>query len=876
MSATGLPRIVAWLARALAPERNAPYVLAELEDDYATVRARRSAPAAAIWLLRETCSLVVSYAVAFAWRLKAQAPLWIRDVQLVARGLRRAPFAAGAAAAMLSTGLLAVILTAGLARTLLLRPVSATHGQAVRRVAALDRNGRSAQRFSFVELARLRDHVGSAGTMTSVALTPIVVRIDNADLQTMAEVVDGRYFGVTGITTVMGRGLLSTDDRPDASPVIVIGESFWRRRFGATPGMLGSEVRLNGAAYTVVGVANTTGSSSFLGASVDAWVPTAQADPLLDRDWRIDPARRLFTAFLLPARTLPEAEARLDGAAADLARLLPEAWRERRVTTEAGSMLSGSQRSAVVMLVAVLGGLSGLILVAAAANLGGLLLARAASTRRQSAIHLSMGAGRAALIRRQLIEGGFLGAAAGGMALGLYAWARRSLAEVALLPTLALRIDMPFDLPLIVTVIAAGAMTGLLLACGPAIWGARIDLAGALRDSQSRGGDGVRVTRMRRLLVSLQMAVTLVLVVGAALFSRSLSAMAGADLGFPRDGMVAVDFDLEPSAPDKADLPVLAREALNQVASLPGITAASMSNRAPVDTSTPALDVRKDSAEGPAVTDVTFATITAGYFETVGIPLLAGRAFLPAEIDAAADVAIVNDSLARRLWPDDTAIGRGLFMTDDRKVVRIVGVAGDAKYRTLTESGQPHVYRPTPPRLGLTLLARTTTDPRQALRSIQRTLDGIGPGLVGFFPRTEDDHLVVQLLPTRAAAAAASLLGALALLLSAVGLYGLVSWFVELRRREIGVRMALGASPGAIRSLIVGQALGTALPGACAGVIGAAGLSLLAGSALHGITPLDPMALGAGLCALMLVVAVAAYAPSRRATSVDPAAALRQ
>jgi putative ABC transport system permease protein len=801
--------------------------------------------------------------------------LWIRDLQLVGRGLRRHPLAAGAAAAMLSSGLLAVILTVGLARTLLLRPVSATYGDTVRRIAAIERDGRSVLRFSFRELAPVRERIAAAGTVTSVTLQPILMRVGTTDVQTMAEVADGQYFGITGTSLLMGRGLLSTDDRAGTPPVVVIGEPFWRRRLGASPSILGAHVLLNGRAFTVVGVAGTTGSSSFLGASVDAWVSTAHADPLLDREWRTDPGRRLFTAFVLPTGRVPEVDARLTGAAADLARLLPDVWRDRRLATAPGGMLAGTQRGAVLKLVAVLGGLSALILLTAAANLGGLLLARAAATRRQSAIHLSMGASRAALVRRQLIEGLMLGMAASGMALGLYAWARIALAEVALLPTLALRIDLPFDISLVGLVFAAGATTGLLLAGGPALWGARVDLAGTLSDSHSRAGDGPALTRMRRALVSTQLALMLVLVVGAAIFSRSLEAMAGADLGFAREGLIALDFDLEPSSTAKSELPALAREALGRVAVLPGVTAATMANRAPVDQSTPTLEVRTGSEEGAALGDVTVATVASGYFETVGIPLLAGRAFRPAEIAEAADVAIVNASLARRLWPGESAIGRGLYVTGEHTRVRVVGVAADAKYRTITERSRPHLYRPTPPRLGLTLLARTTADPRATLRSIQQTLDAVGPGLVGFFPRTADDHLVVQLLPTRAAAGSATLLGFLALLLSAVGLYSLVSWFVELRQREIGVRMALGASPADIRALIVGQALRAALPGMIAGGAAAALLSLAATAALFGVAPFDPMAFGAALGAIVLVVAAAAYAPSRRATSVDPATALR-
>lgn len=871
-----------WLVRRAIHGHGRAFVAAYASDmrETITLRADRARQRGRIAFLffavRELGALGWGAAVERGAALDPGTPrMWARDLQLVCRGFSRGPFAAVAAAAMLSAGLLAVVLTAGLARTLLFRQVSA-HGDAVSRIATVDREGRRRLAFSFGELTRVRDRIGDAGAVTAVVLQPVVIRADRTDIQTMVEVVDGNYFQVTGTALLMGRGLASVDDAPAAPPVIVLAEPFWRRRFGGSPSILGSVVNLNGSPFTVVGVANSLGSSSFLGASVDGWVPAMHADPVLDRDWRTDPMRRLFTAFVMPRTSEAEMTARLAGAAADLGAIYPQTWRERRIITAPGSVLFGSQRRTVTTLTAVLGGLALLILATAAANLGGVLLARAAASRRQAAIHLSMGSGRATLVRRQLIEGMVMSIAASGMALGMYAWARTSLAEIAVLPTLALRLDLPFDAALVTAMIAAGAVTGLLLAIGPALWAARVDLAGALRDSESRGGDGRGLTRVRRALVSAQVALTLVLIVGATLFSRSLNAMADVDLGFPRAGLVAVDFDLEPASARPEDLPVFARETLLRVQALPGVTAAAMSNRSPVDTSLPAFEVRAGSAAGAAIADVTFATVTARYFETLGLPLLDGRAFTPGEADAAADVAIVNDSLARQLWPGDSAIDRALYLVADKRTVRIIGIARDSKYREITERGRPHLYLPTPPKLGLALLARTTADPRATLSAIQEALNDIGPGIVGFFPRTQDEHMVVQLLPTRAAASAAALLGTVALVLSAVGLYGLVAWFVALRRREIGVRMALGATAGDIRSMIVGQALRAALPGIAVGIAGSVALGVAARSSLFGVAPVDPLALGAGIAALTIVSVAAGYAPSRRATATDPSQALRQ
>lgn len=240
--------------------------------------------------------------------------MWLRDVRLVLRGLRRRPLAALGAAAMLSSGLLAVLVTTGLWSALLFRPISATHGDALRRVAAVDRQGRTAFRMSFPEFELVRERLGDAAAVTSVTLQPVLLRASNVDLQTMAEVVEGQYFALTGMTTRVGRALIAADDKADAPRVVVIAEPLWRARFSASPEVLGQSITLNGAPYTIIGVAGVLGSSSFLGASVDAWVPTAHADPLLNRGWRTNLSDRWLTAYVLASTTIAEVDARLTAA----------------------------------------------------------------------------------------------------------------------------------------------------------------------------------------------------------------------------------------------------------------------------------------------------------------------------------------------------------------------------------------------------------------------------------------------------------------------------------------------------------------------------------------------------------------------------------
>ena len=867
-----LPRLVAAVLRRVVPQRHVAALVAELADDYARIRGRSRA-GAAVWLCRETASLGWTFARAAIGGDAVHGPLWTRDARLVLRGMRRAPVATVSAAMTLSVGVLAICLTAGIAGTLLFRSVSATHGNALRRIAAVDAAGRSSVRLSFIELELVRDHLAGAALVAAANLQPVVLRVAGADTQTMVEVVDGRYFDLVGAQTVLGRGLMSSDDRAAAAPVTVVSEALWRRRFGRDPAMLGRTVQVNGAPFTVVGVIAASASASALGAGVDAWTPLAHADAVLNPGWRANPEARWFVGLALPLASPGEVETRLGAAAVELARRQPEAWRDRTLRTLPGSVLVGGQRANVTMLVWILTGLSVLILAAGAASVGGVLTARAAAAQVHTAIHLSMGAGRAAVARRLLFEGAILGGLGGAIAAGLYLWARRQFAEIALLPTLSLRLELPLTVTGVAGMWVVAVVVGGLLAVGPAVWAAHANPMAALAGGRSRSVVGA-ASRTRRILVATQLAVSLALVVGAVLFARSLAALVGQDVGFPRAGLVAMDFDLEPTGPAMRDPAALARDALRRAAALPAVTGAAMANRAPVDPSTPAVDVRRGRAEA-IVADVSLNLVTEGYFTTVGLPLAAGRAFTEDECNGGTAVVIVNESLARHLWPDGDAVGRALVVGRDEHLVRVVGVATDSKYRSIAEAGRLHVYRPTAPSFGFTLLARTAGDPRDALRAMQAVLDGVGPGVIGFFPRTLDDHLAIELLPTRVAAAVASLLGSLALLLSAVGLYGLVAWLVEQQRREIGVRMAIGARRVDVVRLVVAQALSAAVPGLLGGVGLAAALAAAVRAGLHGVAPLDPVAFSAAVVALLATVGIASWVPSWRAARVDPAVALR-
>jgi predicted permease len=861
--------------RVVLPPRIGPDVLVELGEEHARRSAADGRRRADAWVCRETTALVGGSLATRGIAAARHLPLLAREWRMAVRSARRHPFAGLASASMLAVGLASSVAAWSLTEALVNRPVSPVHGDALRRVVAIDRNGQSRYTFSHVEIETMRQHLGEKATLAAVNLQPAVLGHGPNVWQILAEVVSGGYPALVGGPMRLGRPLLRSDDRPGAAPAAVISERLWRDRLGGEAAILGDTVRLNTTVVTVVGVSRGPGSSSLLGGSVDVWIAAAHADAMLNPGWRTSPADRWWRAIVLPgAGGVAELETGLRLARESLANAVPEPWRDRRLATEPAFVLESGLRRTARTLMRVLGVLAVLLLAVAAANVGGALLAAAATDERQTAVRRALGASRGLLVMRRLLEGVLVGGAGAAGAVGLYAWARTRMAEVALQPTLALRLDLPLDGPIVAALLVAGPLAGLLLASGPAIWSTRADLADALRNASPRAS-AIGIARARRVLVAAQVAMSVGLIVGAALFARTLGALAAVDAGFPRAGLAAMDFDLEPSGPAAMDVDALSREALSRVRALPVISAAAYASRAPVDRSTPLSGVRRAGDAAP-IGDATYLMVTDGYFDTVGIPMVAGRAFVAAEVAREEPVAVVNESLSARLWPGADAVGRALVIDRLDRTFRVVGVARDAKYRSLTEVGALHVYVATPPRFGLALLLRSAGDAREALRDAQRVLDTVGPGLVGFFPRTADDHLAPELLTARVAARAASALGMVALLLSTLGLYAVIRWHVETRRREIGVRMAIGASAGDVRALVVRQALATALPGAAAGLSLAAILGLAAQALLYGVAPLDPWAMAAGLAAVTAIVAAASYGPCRVATRVDPVSVLRE
>lgn len=861
-----------WLGRALPPGTVAG-ALGDLDEEFITRAATVGRVRAEWWMVREALSVVRAYRQVRRVEARPRLAL-VRDLGdgLVEslRHMRRAPGYALMATGSLGVAIAAIISTAGITDTILRQPIARSQAERVHRLSSAITSGQS-QAFSFPELEAVGAALSGSAQIGAVALTPALMRVDDASAQDLIDVSVGAVHDVLGVSAVRGRLLTRDDDRPGRPRVLVVSEAFWREKLFASDTAVGRVVVINGLDYTVVGVAPTVPSLGFFGVSAAGWVPAATADSLLTRGWRTDPTNRAFVALLKTdtPRLSPEVDGRLVTAATDLARVFPERWRDRRLLATEGLLVTGNLRRTSTLIASLLSVMAALLLVVAATNVGGLVFAQASTRRRAIAIKAALGARRATLVMGTLAEGALLGVFAGLIALALYGWFAQLAQSIDILPTVTLRLELPWTWRVAGLTALLSVTAGVVTTLMPALSVSRLASTRSLDALSSRQSSDMTTGRARRWLLGAQVAATVVLVVSATLFTRSLGAIGGTSVGIDIDRLAAFDFDIEPTAVPPEALPALARSALDRVRALPAVAGVAMASRAPVDQSTPAGDVRAIIHSAEAVLrDVTRLEVTVEYFNTVGLRRLDGRLFTPA--DASRPVAVINDTLARRLQGATafTDLGSGMSY-------QVIGVVSNAKYRTLNEPAQPHFYSAVAPRFHMAMLVRAHGDPAALFADVQRTLDLTGPGVQGFFPRTGRDHLRPILLPALVSAGVARSLGMLAWGLASIGLFGLLSWLVQSRRQEWGLRMAIGASPMDVRRLVIRHAWQAAWPGTLVGLAATTVVVWFARGQIFGLTVLDPVVLTIVPALIGGIVLVASWLPAQRATRISVTELLR-
>ncbi len=694
------------------------------------------------------------------------------------------------------------------------------------------------------------------------------------------------YFEVLGVRPILGRTFLPDEGRVGGNAAVaVISHGFWLRRFHGARDIIGQRLWVSDRAVTIVGVAppRFTGTISRLG--LEMWVPLALQHDLGNPALLEDRDIRWLDVFarLAPGITLESASA----AATSLGAELSAAHTALRDVGMFARTLDVGPVERMAPIFKVMLGLSFLVVLIVCSNVANLLLLRSASREHEIAVRLALGA-RAARVVRQLMTESFL-LALGGVVLatGFAAWSRNMLNSLAPPSPLPLVVETPFDGTVILVIAAIGVATIFAFGLAPALKATRVEVRASLTGGGTRGGTA-QGGRVRGTLVSAQFALSLAVLATAGLFIQRLNELQLVDRGFraPEQVLLAtVDFDLA-GVSDDATRQALAERLVERVSALPGVQRAAAASFVPLGFLGYSLANTAVDGYAPRPGEsMTFLTnaVTAGYFDTMGIPIVEGRALDASDRAESAPVVVVNEAFAKRFWGDRTAIGRRLRV-DDREVT-VVGVAANGKYEFLApleEPSPPFVYLPFGQWASFTIVlhARTTGSPLALVPLLRRTVEGVDARLTASSPATLDDYSAVPFLPIRVASTVLTVLGLAALVLATLGLYAVIGYAVTQQRAEIGIRMALGASPGRIVRHFMRYAAVYAGAGAMVGTVLAVGIARTLASRLPGSVPahLDGQA-GPFLLAVLalgVVAVLAAFVPARSAARVHPTVALRE
>ena len=705
--------------------------------------------------------------------------------------------------------------------------------------------------------------------------------------------VSGNYFAVLGVPTLIGRPLTVDDDRTaNGSPVAVLSHAYWRRRFAADPGVLGRSVTINRVPFTIVGVAPPGFSGEVVGRMTDLWLPLTMAPALVQRDWltRPDVSWLLLVGRRAPGATLAQVQARYPTLVrrALTASNPAGAAAQPLAVAEAVSVTSGSRGLSPIRVLyaeplTTLMAAVGLVLLMVCANVANLLLARGAARAREISVRMALGAGRVRLVRQLLTESLILAGLGGAAGLLLALWGSQALLRLAGGSPGAVPLDARLDWRVLGFTVALTGVTAVLFGLLPAIRATRIDPGTSLR-AGGRGATGSIMGGPGRLglgkiLVVLQVALSLTLLVGTGMLVRSTRALTGVDPGLARDRLLIVTVDAAPTGLTDERLAQLARSQLERLRAVPGVAAASFSENG-IFSGTESATGLQVAGYTPRTADdsvVNFDRVGPGYVEAIGARLMAGRDFTERDDERAPGVALVNATMAAHYFPQGDALGHRLMV--DSASYEVVGVVADTKDHQVRQEPGRRLYLPAyqapPMPLEYTFELRATGDPVQLVTAVRRELAAVNGSAVVL----SSDPLAVLMQQSISqdllVARVASVFGLLALGLAALGLYGVMTYTTLRRTNEFGVRMALGADGARVGRMVLREAMALVAGGTLVGVPLALAATRLLRSQLFGVEPVDPPSIGAALGVLVLSAAAAGCLPAARAARVGPAEALR-
>jgi predicted permease len=804
-----------------------------------------------------------------------------QDVRYGFRQLRRTPgFAAAAIAALaLSIGASATVFS--VADFLVLRPLAARDASSLARVYT----GRGSVT-SYPAFSAYRDGNHTFSSLAAFQVQPVTVRAGSEPESTWAELVSADYFGTLGIDAALGRTFAAAEaSTPGSAPVAVLSHRYWTSRFGADPSVIGRSVTIDRIPFTVIGVMPRSFEGALQPVVASMWLPVTM-DPLL----RPGTARLTDTQFgsfhmlgrLRPGVSVEQARADLSVIAAALPATSSgpagaDGPRRQDVSVYPARLLPPNARTPITIFMSFLLVVCGLVVLIACSNVANLLLARSSVRAREIGVRQALGAGRRRLLRQLLTEGLLLSLAGGATGLALAVAAGKALSTLQIDAPMPMVMTLQLDPRIVLFTVAVSTASTLLFALAPALQSVRADVLPALRGDRQTGGP--HGSWLRAALMTSQLGLSLLLLVTAGLCLQALRHATSADAGLDRSHVLVVSFDTATRGYKDGQLTDLQNRLIESVGSAPGVRAASFAELVPLtlNSHTDWFTPEDDRSTLDRRDQIDMNVVSPGYFTTLGIPIVAGRALSPSDREGTPLSAVVNATLARQLFgAPEAAVGQGIVRGKERVRYQIVGVAADSSYVSIGEGPRGFVYLSSAqhPSEG-TLLVRASGAPMEILPVVKRSVAAVDPDLAVTEAQTMTRATAAAMLPARAAGTLLGGAGLLALVLAAIGIYGTASYIVRQRTREIGIRVALGAQSSEVVWLVVGQTLRWTLVGTCVGLVGAFGASrvlaaLLPGVASTGVSAFVVMPLLLGIVALS-----ATLGPAWHAAQIEPLVAFR-
>jgi predicted permease len=809
----------------------------------------------------------------------------LQDLRYALRQLRNKPGFTFTAVLTLAVGIAVNVAIFSAVNGLILRPLPVPHAEQLTVIAEQTQGAPLGIYFlSYPELLDLRKQADTFSDLFAYEVNLGGMSADNKADHFTGEYVTGNYFSGLGVKPALGRLFFPGEGEHAGSEAeIVLGYSYWQKRFGGSSNVIGKQVLVDGKPATIIGVAQKEFRGTSFVLEMDAYLPmsmTGVDDPSMwtsrdDRQW-------IVMGRLKPDVSIAQARSSVALIAERLASAYPatEKGISMQVISERLSHPVPLPNNMVAIIAVLFLALAVVVLLLACVNVANILLVRAMTREGEMAIRTALGASRARLITQVLVESvllAILGAMA-GIALGTLAL--RSIEKFPIPSFVPLSLNLSMDWRVLAYTISAALLTGVLVGLWPALRVARSNVNQTLREGGRSGSSGVARHQVRNVLVGVQMAGSLTLLIIAGLFARSLQRVQKMYLGFEPDHLLNVILDPHEIGYDWMRTNTFYDELKERVRALPGVRSVSLAYDVPMGDYSWSDPVKIDDhplqpgQQPPIVLD---NFVDADYFGTMKVPLLRGRGFTEFDNETSTHVAVINQTMAQRFWPNEDAIGKR-FQTRD-STWQVVGIAQNGKYSQVGEDERPFFYLPLKQNFFSmrTLQVRTSVDPYTLSAPVQQVIKNLDPGLPTFAVVTMNDSLagVNGFMIFRIGALVASCIGGLGLIMAAVGVYGVVAFAASQRTREIGIRVALGATHAQVLKLVLRQGVWVVIAGTVLGLLATIGVTRGIGSLLVGVSATDPLTFFAATLFLVSVALSACYLPARRAMRVDPVVALR-